>query len=249
MADYGTECSLNGYNAGTCPDRFLVFSSKFQCLKVYNRYSITTTRPNTGSGITNIATATHSLGYFCPYIVIYNGATTPGTGTSYFFTDSDIPLITRGYTNRVEIDVDENFDFGTADGDTVYFTVYVFLDDFRAVSEANNNTGNVAIGTTNNDFGIAASKDGFDVKTCTDDQLSFSSSRFNSIIHKKGNTTSSSVSHNLGYIPNYLSYDNLAGGSSYISFTDPALNYITSSSLVFGSAATNYYVIFKDKLA
>jgi len=245
--DFGAAVSQKGYDVKTCADRFLVYSSAFQTLKFIPAITAQTTKPSSGSGITNVVTITHNLGYFVPYIVVYNGNTTDGVGMSYFFTDSDIPLRTRCYTDRIEIDVDESFDFSAADGATVYFTVYVCLDDFRTIAENNINTS-TSIGATSNDYGFRISKDGFDVKTCADIDCVISSSFLNKIIHKKGISTAASISHNLGYIPEYLAYDNLAGGASYINFTDPAFSGITTSALTLISGSNNYYIILKNRV-
>ena len=65
---------------------------------------------------------------------------------------------------------------------------------------------------TSGDYGLRISKDGYDVKSCTDDQLSFSSAFYTNILHSKGSTSPSStsspasVSHNLGYVPDFFAY-------------------------------------------
>lgn len=247
MGNIGMAVSQPNYDVKDSADRFKVFSSSFQTLKVFNTYAITTTKPSSGSGDTNTATATHNLGYFCPYLVIYNGNTTEGVGASYFFTDSEVPLLTRGYTDRVEIDVDEYFDSSASDGDTIYFTVYVFLDDFRAVAESSINS-TITTNSTGNNYGIKVSKSGYKVKEATDEQLILSSAFPNQVIHKKGISTAATISHNLGYIPNFIVFNDLAGNPNYIEFTDPASSGITDSALTLIGGANNYYIIFKDKL-
>lgn len=215
--DYGAAVAQKGYDCKTCADRFLVYSSAFQTLKIFNTYSVSATIPSSGS---TTITINHNLGYYAPYIVVYNGDSSKGVGTSGFFSvplsESAPPNIatpeTRQYANSLQIDVEEYFG---SHGATIYFTVYIFLDDFRTISERSINTG-TSSGSSSTDYGFRISKPGYDVKTCTDDQCVLSSSFFNQIIHKKG-ISSGNVSHNLGYIPNYLAYGK-RDGESYISF-------------------------------
>lgn len=237
--DYGSAVSQKGYDVKTCADRFLVYSSAFQTLKVFNVYSVSGSVPISG---TNTISVTHNLGYYAPYIVISNG-----NGNNI----SDInPSGTRQYTNRVEIDIEEY-----EDGPTRYYTVYVFLDDFRTVNQQNINTSTSQIGSTS-DYGIRISKDGFDVKTCDNKDCVLSSSFYNQIVHRKGiqsYTSGYTVSHNLGYVPDYLSFSK-PSGASYIESNSYGfgLANINSSSLNFDSTANFerelYYIIFKNKL-
>ena len=243
MADYGAAVSQKGYDVKTCADRFLVYSSAFQSLKIFSVSSVTTTVPASG---TNTATVTHNLGYYTPYIVIYNGNTTEGTGTSYFFSNGIYGLETRGYDNKIEIDVDEYF----ADtGDTVYFTVYVFLDGFGTVAEKNINTGTTS-GSSSTDYGMRISKSGYDVKTTADVNCVLSSSFSSEIIHKKGSTTTATVTHNLSYIPNVLAYIRFSSLSeTFISYMYGNDIMTTSSNIqMIPTGQTYYYVIFKNKL-
>jgi len=256
MGYYGSAVSQKGYDVKTCADRFLVYSSAFQTLKVFSASSVTTTIPASG---TNTITITHNLGYYAPYIVIYNGDTSRGVGTSSFFS---IPVseglppdiaspVTRQYVNSLQIDVSSGYG---ATGDTIYFTVYLFLDDFRTVAENTINTG-TSSGASSSDYGIRISKSGYDVKTCTDEQCVLSSSFFNQIVHKKG-IASANVSHNLSYVPNYLAYGK-RDGESYIEFIAQVYSQdwyvsIDSSYLYIPSFPYDwddmYYIIFKGKM-
>jgi hypothetical protein len=234
-----------------------VYSSAFQTLKIFNTYSVTTTKPASG---TNTITITHSLGYIAPFVVIYNGNSTTGQDDSFFMNDNSTPWLTvRQYTNTLEIDIDEYFDADNAVAtDTVYFTVYLFLDDFRTVAENNISTG-TSKGADSTDYGIRISKDGYDVKTCTDEQCVLSSSFFNNIVHKKGTVNSvisppgsaTTVSHNLGYVPNFLAFIKY-DGNSYMEydgrFMTSSSTKITLNPLEQGGDNTYYYIIFKDKV-
>lgn len=254
--DYGTAVAQKGYDVKTCADRFLVYSSAFQTLKIFNVYSASTTIPASG---TSTITVSHNLGYYAPYIVIYNGDTTKGVGTSHFFSipisesappDISFP-VTRMYVNTLEIDVE---DYYGASGDTIYFTVYVFLDNFSTVAEETINT-ETSSGSSSTDYGIRISKDGYDVKTCTNEQCVLSSSFFNQIVHKKG-TATVDVTHNLGYVPNYLAYGKRTA-ESFIQFISQAysqdyFNNVDSSNLYFPPLPYDwdvmYYIIFKNKM-
>ena len=162
-------------------------------------------------------------------------------------SDSFVDFTNRMYTDRLEIDVDSSFDIlGSVAGNTVYFTIYVFLDDFRTVSPSTINSGTTS-GSSSSDYGVRVSKTGFDVKTCSDLNCSLSSSFFNQIVHMKGIVAgSTNVTHNLGYPANFLNYS-LIGGSylQYFGVTGQIDN-----TIFYPLEAVNntYYIIFKDKL-
>jgi hypothetical protein len=256
MGDYGFAVSQKGYDVKTCVDRKLVVSSAFQKLKVFKAQQVTGTIPASG---TSTITFTHNIGFYAPYVVIYNGDTTRGTGTSCFFAvpldetpPPDIASIkTRQYTNSLQIDVEDYF--GNV-GDTIYFTVYVFLDDFSTLNQQNINTSTTT-GATSTDYGLRVSKEGHDVKTCADVDLVMSSSYGSQIVHKKGIATSD-VSHNLGYIPNYLSYGRNSG-DNYIEFIAQTMSQdiytsIDNTTLYDPPSPQDvdymYYIIFKNKI-
>jgi hypothetical protein len=253
MGSIGMKVSQKGYDVKTCADRFLTFSSSFPCLKIFNTYSVTTTKPASG---TNTITINHNLGYFAPFIIIYNGSTSRGTDESFYFSrglNYGVPIYSkitnRQYVNKLEIDVEDDFDdSGTNSGDTVYFTVYQFIDDFSTISESTIETGTTKDNESAN-YGIKSSKTGEDVKEADDIDLNFSSSFFTQIIHKKGiHSGLGTVSHNLGYYPNFLCYIQNSG-NNYISY-NPFLVKITDEDLDPGTLASDngYYIIFKDKL-
>lgn len=255
--DYGAAVSQKGYDVKTCDDRFLVYSSAFQTLKIFNTYSVNTTIPASG---VNTITITHNLGYYAPFVVLYNGSTSVGTSNTYFFCDSlgfsfteDYYNNTKNHLNTLTIDVDEFFDDVTA-GATVYFTVYIFLDDFRTISEKLVNTG-VTSGASSTDYGIRISKDGFDVKTCDDINCVMSSSFFSNIVDKKGIATASSdgimtISHGLGYFPGTLIFKKFAvgdpNGSDYINYVTTTIS-TTDIQEYLNNGDSLYYIIFKQK--
>jgi len=270
MGDYGAAVSQKGYDVKTCADRFLVYSSAFQTLKIFNRYSVSSTV--NGANIT----INHNLGYYAPFIVLYNGT---GNNVSYFMCGGDGYSMNNDVDNTVNtltIITPTGFS-GLADGTTVYYTVYLFLDDFRSVSQNTIKTGTTS-GASSTDYGFRISKDGYDVKTATNDQLVISSSFFTAIVHLKGSADSSSdlftlsVSHNLGYVPNALVYckktgeskirmcegmpyrlDPLTGGRTGFFYQihsdsiEMGENYLNGAEWFWRTGNTYYYIIFKDK--
>jgi len=254
MGNIGAATSQKGYDVRDSDDRFKVFSSSFQTLKIYSASEVSATKPASGA---NTITINHNLGYYAPYIIIYNGSTSRGTDDSFFFSrglNGGKPVYSvitnRQYTNKLEIDVEDDFDdSGTSSGDTVYFTVYIFLDDFYTISQENINTDTTST-TDSSDYGLRISKDGYDVKTTDDVNCVISSSYFTQIVHRKGIVSGlgATVSHDLGYLPDYLCYIK-GSGNSYINFA-PLLVNITTTTLDPGLLAseTAYYVILKSKL-
>ena len=261
--DYGTAVSQKGYDVKTCADRFLVYSSKFQTLKIYATYSVSTTIPTTGN--TSTININHNLGYFSPFMVIYNGNSSIGTANSYFFSDITYsPISTVGprgtannTINTLTITLQSNWDGGTYAGETAYFTVYLFLNDFSTISHSEANTG-TSTGATSTDYGIRVSKDGYDVKTTDDINCVFSSSFFNNIIDQQGIHTALGGSpeaipiSSLGYIPQCLAFIQ-PDGEDFIEFI---VGYATFSFgidlnnlYVFTTAGHKiYYIIFKGQL-
>jgi hypothetical protein len=238
-----------------------VYSSAFQTLKVFSVSSSSTTVPGEYEGPNKI-TITHNLGYLSPFIVVYNGSSSIGTTKSYvsgpsicpaYFDVVDQYLTVRQYTDKLEIYIYNGFDIagGTAEDDTVYFTVYVFLNDFTAISGTNINTGTTS-GSSSTDYGIRISKPGYDVKTTDDINCVLSSSFFNQIIHQVGIDTSGydtiNISHNLGYIPSYLCFTKESSSDTYIRlFT---ITKTTTTKLVIDNVYSYdefYYIIFKQK--
>jgi len=243
--DYGVAVSQKGKDVKVTADRFFTVSSAFQSLKVKEVHEVSTTIPTAGN--VNTITITHNLGYYAPAIVVYNGSTTLGQGTSYFMADSATSLDIEIAVNTIKINVDENFDQGfSATGDTVYFTVYSFVDDFSTF-EAPVISTDTTSGASASDYGFRISKPGFDVKTCADVDCIITSSRNTTTVHKKGIDDTGSVSHDLGYIPAYLGYVKLSG-NDYLSLSNEVSS-VSSTSLDCGLSAGDefYYVIFKSK--
>jgi hypothetical protein len=193
----------------------------------------------------NRITIDHALGYLAPFFVIFTGSDVFGRNKSYFFTNQEgySGPITRQYANKLEIDI------GSWDGDagdTQFFTVFLFLDDFSTIAAKDVNSG-TSNGASSVDYGIRISKTGYDVKTCTDEQCVFSSSFFNQIVHMKGITTAETINHGLGYPPNFVAYYMLTDASGdYIAYSDFFVG--CDATLVNFGVGETYYIIFKDKL-
>lgn len=255
MADYGSAVSQKGYDVKTCADRFLVYSSAFQTLKVYMKVKVTGTLP---------LTIYHNLGYYCPFEVIAHNA--PELAYQDWkripFSDGNFynSVTARCYTNRIVI----------VEGDLVEasnsYTVIIYLDDFRTVAEKTINTSTSG-GTVSSDYGVRISKAGYDVKTTGDENLILSSSQsFSEIIHKKGINTERNgqcqIPHNQGVPLKFLAFQkNIADD-----FITPTVRrgrttltldgaYISSSYLyigvdtgsgVFSNDYDFYYIIFKN---
>lgn len=337
--DYGASVSQKGYDVKTCDDRFLVYSSAFQNLKIFSVSSVSAMKPdndyntftvnastnvfttvgnllrngdpvqvwsdgtlpsplsdtatyyvinksgntyklstslggseiditNTGTSthyyqtVDNIITINHNLGYLAPFVVLYNGSTTVGQTNSYMATPSVLPtyldvvdeyLHVEQSTTNLKITVSRFFDDegGALAGDTMYFTVYQFLNDFSTITGTNINTGTTS-GSSSTDYGIRISKDGYDVKTCDDINCVLSSSFYNETIHACGIDTSASttinISHNLGYIPSYMVFCKQTSGSSYIRLFTQTQATTTNITISNPSAYYGfYYIIFKQK--
>ena len=213
--------------------------------------------------VSDIVTVTHNLGYISPFLVMYNGSTTIGVTDSYLNSPSVIPFTfldvvdeyihVEQFENKLEIAVSPFFDDegGAVAGDTIYFTVYMFLDNFDTVDAKKITTG-TSSGASSTDYGIRISKDGFDVKSCDDIDCVLSSSFFTQIIHMKGIDTSGTnpitITHDLGYIPSYLMFTKEASADDHIRLFTQVEATTTTLSIFNGYAYEEfYYIIFKQK--
>lgn len=321
MGDYGAAVSQKGYDVKTCDDRFLVFSSAFQNLKIFSATEVSTTIPpgddgeftvnastdvftdnshglsngdmlnftsddtlpsplveseeyiyyvinkttntfqvsetpggsavnltDTGTGThtwwtdVNEISISHNLGYFAPYLAVFNGGTTSGTATSYTDCDSNGTILDISQrTDELVLRIWDSFDDpNNSIGDTVYFTIYVFLDDFTSVSGTNINSGTTS-GSSSTDYGIRISKSGYDVKTTADVNLVMSSSFASNIIHQKG-TATGNTAHNLGYVPTVLCYAYDSDTPAHIQFNPREV-----STTTLYTNNNDRYLIFKRK--
>lgn len=242
--DYGLAISQQGRDVKVAADRFMAVSSSFRSLKIFNVNPQTTTIP---AATPNVVTFTHNLGYLAPCIVVYNGSTTLGVGSSYFMSESLAALTLTIDTAKVEVTVEDTFDLGFSSvGDTVYFTCYQFLDTFDTY-EADILSTDTSVNVDSADYGVRVSKDGFDVKTCDDVDTIMTSSYFTTIIHKKGIDTTGTVVHNLGYIPSFLGFIKYSG-DAYLTASNRSISSDENNLYCELSAGDEfYYVIFKHR--
>lgn len=245
--NYGVAVSQPGKDVKVTADRFFTISSAFQSLKVFSVTEVTTTIPTAGN--VNTITVPHNLGYYAPCLIVYNGSTTLGQSKSYLMSDSFSDLDIEVSINDIKINVDEYFDNGnSATGDTVYFTVYSFVDTFYTfvAPVLSTDTTDNADG---NDYGFRISKPGFDVRTCADIDCIITSKRPSMTVHAKGIADAGdTLAHDLGYIPTFLSFIRYSG-DSFLSLNNNSYSMDTSNiyfqSLNVGD--TYYYVIFKSR--
>lgn len=243
--DIGVGVSQPGKDVKVTADRFFTISSAFQSLKVFSVTEVTTTIPTAGN--VNTITITHNLGYYAPCLIVYNGSTTLGQGTSYLMSSHDFPLDIEIAANTIKINVDEDFDIPySATGDTVYFTVYSFVDNFDSFEAPILSTDTTSI-TAGNDYGFRISKPGFDVKTCADVDCIVTSKRSAMTVHKKGTDTTGTIAHDLGYIPTYLAFAKLPADSFLYLANDITSINTTDLEWTRGFSETLYYVIFKSR--
>lgn len=244
--DLGIAASQSGKDVKFTADRFFTLSSSFQSLKVLAVHEVSTTIPALG---TNTITITHNLGYYAPVIVVYNGSTSAGQGTSYFMSDSIFPLNLEVSTNTIKINVSDEFDVNhSSSGDTVYFTVYSFIDTFDSFTAPVLST-DTTDSTDGNDYGFRVSKPYFDVKTCSDLDCIITSKRQSMTVHKKGVDTTGSVSHGLGYIPTFLGFVKFSGDSFLQLASDFSAVNTSTVDCTLDTGDEFYYVIFKQILA
>lgn len=244
MSDLGMAVSQKGKDVKQTADRFFTVSSSFQSLKILAVHSVTTTIP---AVTTNVITITHNLGYYAPAIVVYNGSTTLGQTKSYFMAESESMLDIEIGLNTIKINVASDFDQGfSVTGDTVYFTVYSFIDTFDSFTAPLLNT-DASDSTDGVDYGIRISKEGFDVKDCADVDCIISSSFFTTTVHKRGSDDTGTISHDLGYIPGYLAFIKFSG-NSFLSLANQFTS-VSTTSLDWTMTAGDeiYYFIFKSK--
>lgn len=248
--DYGAAVSVKGYDVKTCADRFLLYSSAFQTLKIHSITKVTGTLP---------LTVTHNLGHYCPFEIIRHSdymRVPYGDGTFMVSTQA------KTTTNTITI-YDGDF---PANSDS--YTVIVYLNNFATVAEKVVNTA-TGSGGSSSDYGLRVSKAGYDVTTCTDLQCAFTSKQgFSEIVHKKGINTEHAgqcqVSHNQAFPLKFLAFQK----KTTESFITPMCRrgrstltldgaYIDDSYLYMGvdtggGAFSNsydfYYIMFKNKL-
>lgn len=245
--NYGAAVSQPGKSVKVTADRFFTLSSSFQSLKVLAVHQETTTIPASG---TNTITITHNLGYYAPALIVYNGSTSIGTDKSYLMSDTFSDLDIEVGLNTIKVHVPDDFDStSSSQGDTVYFTIYSFIDTFDTF-EAPVLSSDTTDSTDGNDYGFRISKPGFDVKTCADVDCIVTSKLAAMTVHKKGIADAGdTVAHGLGYIPSILAYIKYSG-DSFLSLNNNAFS-VDATNIYFQELNPSddyYYVIFKSRI-
>jgi len=103
------------------------------------------------------------------------------------------------------------------------------------------------------DWGMKVSKEGFDVKTCSDDELVMSSS-FNMLKNHMVGTTSGSVAHGLPYTPIFFATEQINGTSLLVGqqiTSSPVVidsNYIYAVSNITNVGTIHYYIFYQQSI-
>jgi len=197
MTDYGAKVSRRGYDVNTASDRQLLWSSAFQSLKIVDRFDVSFTADNTERVL-----YTHNLGYR-PMFYVYSGSGSVLWHMKRIVTnDTDF----RWYPGRIPGNLPLN---PNANAKVIIFDV-----EINTVFNAPNIDLSDDPPAPYGDFGIKVSRDGFDVKTATLEELAFSSGGTLAgqpvqlqLSHKYGYMTNvigqnvQTIPHGLGYVP------------------------------------------------
>lgn len=232
ITDFGLKVSQKGFDAATCADNQLLFSSSFATLKIHAQAKITI------SVDTAIA---HNLGYVPAFWVFYE-------------TSAEVIKIdTSAQADATNLYL---YAFG---GSTLYY--YIFRHDLTTFVTQQNINLTPGSQNVVNDYGLKISKKTFDVKTTAKKNLVIDSSSRSHIIHESGYVDSTvdnfDVTHNLGYIPMFLAFLkndvdtkvsslNLSGGLSG-SWSDSAKIHLYNLA-GFTTNWRGFYIIFKDPI-
>lgn len=212
MADYGFKIAQPGYDVKTCAKNQLAISSAFNSWKIFAQGTLTQVVAGSLSFPGYSIKLVHNLGY-APMFYVF-GENLPGDGTRYKSTYSISLANVSVYAYIDNTTLHINVAAGQNATGTVNLYYYIFKDPVQT-------TGNANVGSSSN-YGLKISQPGYDVKTCTDDQLVFSS-KFNTLkeyvsgtINTTGGSNSpvlTTIYHGLGYAPAYLVF--AYGGDGY----------------------------------
>jgi hypothetical protein len=93
-------------------------------------------------------------------------------------------------------------------------------------------------------WGIKVSKPGYDVKTCTDDQLVMSS-KLNIFKVAAIGSTSGTYNHGLSYAPTFISSQYVSSGKyGLVGFSYNGVSTVTTSQFNAGGVTTKYYLFY-----
>jgi hypothetical protein len=259
---YGIKVSKPGYDVRTTGDQNLSYSSQYSNLKIYQMIEKTLT---VSSSLTPTSTTVNNPLSYSPiyFPFVESTAVAPGkwrpacsNGTPEFTPDLDLVYVGVDYdqaNNRFNLTVTQNH----TGSRTYTFRIVIFVDKFDGVSSD--------LGSTET-FGIRVSKEGTDVKTGFDTDMSISSGYPNLTINKfdtvsvtgsEGEKHFGEYSHNLGYVPIVMSWVTEDNANYYQqpfsgSFGGYAVHtevYADSSKIYFEGYFTSHrYIIFDQVL-
>ena len=260
--DYGMKVSRQGFDAKTCSDNQLLWSSSFKSNTLLYHGCVTMTDHSQNQTLFE-----HNLGYVPVYFVTVGQElwdVTKLDGNCWLAMDD-----TGLYYFANELASNKKINYW------IYNTPLT-----TAYTAGSVDTTDDTIGSINDDYGFKVSKAGHDVKTAdVEDMVNFSGtsdlgfSVRNQTIHKIGTGTSNSgalysVAHGLGYKPMFLFYLFSSGRGWHIAqlgydvFIDWEAEEVVAEAKYRGYADTTYirfrndtgnnksiaYVIFKDPL-
>jgi len=227
MADHGLKASTTGTSVLTQIDKDILYTSKFNSLKINSTGLATVTTNGSGNGTTVVA---HNLGY-TPAHLVFRKCTTSfsflGT-TTYPNSYVPDPGVYNGWAGTVNTQLSSyadgtNLTFlaSSAEASSSYIFRYYTLVD---LSKTYSGTANP---TLSSDYGWKVSKPGIDVKTAREYQLSYST-RYKALQYYSVNYATQNVTlpkmfcslvdnpveeatyvdiqHGLGYPPLFLSF-------------------------------------------
>lgn len=122
--DYGFKVSQDGYDVSSALDKQLVYSGKFNSLKISSKNSTTLT---VSAGATTTKTIAHSLGYAPSHIVFVKSFAYGGT--SYWMVDGgalgQVPLVDpNGSNTTLSAPTDDSFFYSYSDSSNLYVIIF-----------------------------------------------------------------------------------------------------------------------------
>lgn len=93
------------------------------------------------------------------------------------------------------------------------------------------------------DWGMRVSKEGFDVKTCADEDLIMSSS-FNMLKTKVIGTTAGSIAHGLAYVPAFMANEQFGTTAGFVGQVLNGPVFMDSTYFYANASGTVHYYIF-----
>lgn len=172
MGDYGAKISKEAQDVFTALDKDLQYSSKFSTLKVLQRGDAVLTTDGSGNGT---VTVPHNLGFAPAHFIFRKGTASFSLLDASTYPNAFVPIANLGsiWMGNVTFDVyttttDLVIKAKGAGASTTYNFHYLLTIDLAQAF-----TGNAGI-TLADGYGLKVSKDGVDVKTGQEYQMSYS---------------------------------------------------------------------------